>query len=93
MRFYNNNLEKNGSFRNKENLQYKKTADLVLLGLLVRTNGKCYNAHVPWHRLKRYSPNIPEGPEYEKNINTISMHLERFHQLHTETTKAVATSK
>ena len=22
-------------------------------------------------------PNIPEGPEYEKNINTISMHGER----------------
>ena len=38
-------------------------------------------------------PNIPEGPEYEKNINTISMHGEKFYQLHTETTTAVATSK
>ena len=24
-------------------------------------------------------PNIPEGPEYEKNINTISMHGEKFY--------------
>ena len=23
-------------------------------------------------------PNIPEGPEYEKNINTISMYRENF---------------
>ena len=32
---------------------------------------------------------ISEGPEYEKNINTISMHGEEFYQLHTETTTAV----
>ena len=38
-------------------------------------------------------PNIPKGPEYEKNINIISMHREKFYQLHTETTAAVATSK
>ena len=31
------NLE-NGSFRNRENLQYKKTADSVLLSLFMRTN-------------------------------------------------------
>ena len=35
-------LKKNGSFRNRENLQYeKKTADPVLLSLFMRTNGKC----------------------------------------------------
>ena len=37
----------NGSFRNKENLQYKKTTDSVLLSLFMRTNGKCNNSHVP----------------------------------------------
>ena len=30
---------------------------------------------------------------YKKNINTISMHGEKFYQLHTETTKAVVTLK
>ena len=38
-------------------------------------------------------PNIPEGPEYEKNINTISMHEEKFYQFYTETTTAVVTPK
>ena len=28
-----------------ENLQYKKTADSVILSLFVRTNGKCNNSH------------------------------------------------
>ena len=37
-------------------------------------------------------PHIPEGPVYE-NITTISMHGEKFYQLHTETTTAVAISK
>ena len=37
--FPQNNLEKNGSYRNRENLQYKKTADSVLLSLFTRTNG------------------------------------------------------
>ena len=32
-----NNLE-NGSFRNLENLQYKKTADWIELSLFIRTN-------------------------------------------------------
>ena len=39
-----NNLE-NGSFRNRENLHYKKTADSVLLGLFMRANEKCNNSH------------------------------------------------
>ena len=33
-----------------------------------------------------------KGPEYDKNINTLLMDVEKFHQLHTETTTAVATS-
>ena len=41
-----NNL-KNGSFRNRENLLYKKAADSVLLSLFMRTNGKCNNCHAP----------------------------------------------
>ena len=44
--------------------------------------------------LSASEPNISKGPEYEKNnINAISMHGEKFYQLHTETTTAVATSK
>ena len=38
---------KNGSLRNRENLQYKKTADSVLLSLFMRTNRKCNNSHAP----------------------------------------------
>ena len=38
---------KNGLFRNIENLQHKKIADLVLLSLFMRTNGKCNNSHAP----------------------------------------------
>ena len=38
---------KNGSFRNRENLQYYKTADSVLLSLFMRANGKCNNSHAP----------------------------------------------
>ena len=38
---------KNGSFGNRENLQYKKTADSVLLRLFMRTNGKCNNSDTP----------------------------------------------
>ena len=55
------------------------------------TNEKCNNSHAPWHRLKRYSALRHEGPEYEKNINTISIHGEKFYQLHTETTTDVLT--
>ena len=40
-----NNLKKNGSFVYRENLQYKKTADSVLLSLFMRTNVKCNNHH------------------------------------------------
>ena len=50
---------RNGSFRNRENLQYKKTADSVLFSLFMRTNVKCNDSHAPPphppHRLKRYS--------------------------------------
>ena len=42
-----NNLDKTGSFRIRENLQYKKTADSVLLSLFMRTNVKCNNYHAP----------------------------------------------
>ena len=38
---------KNGSFRNRENLQLKKTADSVLLNLFMRTNGKCNISYAP----------------------------------------------
>ena len=41
-----NNLE-NRSFRNRESLQNKKTADSVLLSLFIRSNGTCSNSHVP----------------------------------------------
>ena len=41
-----NNLE-NGSLRNIENLQYKKSADSVFLSLFMRTNGNCNNSHDP----------------------------------------------
>ena len=40
------NLE-NDIFRNRENLQYPKTAGSVLLSLLMRINGKCNNSHAP----------------------------------------------
>ena len=41
---------KNGSFRNRENLLYKKTADSVLLSLFMRINAKCNNSHAPkWY--------------------------------------------
>ena len=42
---------KNGSFRNIENLQFKKTANSVLLSLFIRTNGKCNKSHAPSTRL------------------------------------------
>ena len=38
---------KNGSFRNRENLLYKKTADSVLLSLFMRTNREGNNSHAP----------------------------------------------
>ena len=36
-----------GSFKKRNNLQYKKKADSVLLSLFMRTNGKCNNSQVP----------------------------------------------
>ena len=41
-----NNLEKTDPSE-IENLQYKKTADSVVLRLFMRTNGKCNNSHAP----------------------------------------------
>ena len=51
-----------------ENLLYKKTADSVLLSLLMRTNGKCNISHAPWHRLKGYSAFI-QNPIFLKDNN------------------------
>ena len=45
-RIFWNDLE-NRSFRNRENLQYKKTAGWGLLSLFIKTNGKCNNSHAP----------------------------------------------
>ena len=76
---------KNGSFRNTENLQYKITAHSVLLSLFMETNRKCNNSQAHQHQVAfclLSEPNIPERPEYEKNINTISMYGEKFYQLH-----------
>ena len=56
----NNPKKNNRSFRNRENLQYKKTEDSVLLSLLMRTNGNPVVFCLP------SEPNIPEGPEYKK---------------------------
>ena len=39
-----NNLE-NGSFRIRENLLYKKTADMVLMSLFMRIYGKCNSSY------------------------------------------------
>ena len=41
--FLSLNILENRSFRNTENLQFKKTEDSVLLNLFMRTNGKCNN--------------------------------------------------
>ena len=38
---------KNGSLRNRENLQYMKTANSVLLSQFMRTNGNCNSPHAP----------------------------------------------
>ena len=61
---------KNGSFRNRVNPQYKKTADSVLLSRFMSTNGKCNNSHYLALVLAVFcflsEPNIPEGPEHEK---------------------------
>ena len=36
------------------------------------TNGKCNNSHPPF--CLPSEPNIAERPDYEKNINSLSMH-------------------
>ena len=51
-----NNLEK-GSFRNRENLQYKKTAASILLRLFMRTNGK--TLQTVWTQIKRQALSEP----------------------------------
>ena len=64
-------------------LKIQKTADSVILSLFMRTNGKCKFSR-PLHRLVfcfLSEPNILEGPEYEKSMNTISMYGEEFYQL------------
>ena len=45
--------KKYGSFRNREKLQYKKTAESVWLNLFKRTNGKINNSHAPSTGLSR----------------------------------------
>ena len=62
-----NNLE-NRPFRNRENLQYKKTADSILLSLFMRNNGKCNNCHAAMHRLKQYSV-FHQNPIFPKDHN------------------------
>ena len=41
-----NIIWQNGSFRNRENLQCKKTAESDLLSLFMRTNEKCNKSNV-----------------------------------------------
>ena len=59
----------------------------------MRTNGKYKIFHALAPALAGFcfpsEPNIHAGPEYEY-INNISMHGEKFYQLHTETTTAIA---
>ena len=80
------NNRKNRSFRNRENLQYKKTADSVKLSLFMRTNRKYNDSHTPKHRLKRYSA-FRQNPMFlkdhnTKKISTLSMHGKKFYQLY-----------
>ena len=58
---------KNGSFRNRENLHYKKTADSVLLSLFMSINGKCNSSYAPSKAIFCFpsEPSIHEGTEYE----------------------------
>ena len=63
---------KDGSFRNRVNLQYKKTADLVLLRLFIKTNKESATIITPPSTDLSSIPletNIPEGPIHEKNMN------------------------
>ena len=73
-----------------------KTAGSFLLCLLMRTNEKCKilmptaQASVVFCFLSEH--NIAEGPEYEKNVNTISMYGEKFSLLHVAQRQAVQAS-
>ena len=68
----------------------KKTADSVLLSLFMRPNGKCNNSHAPSISLSGILLSVrtqySQRTRIKKNINTISMHGEKFYQLHIETT-------
>ena len=74
---------KNWLFRYRENLQYKKTADSVWLGLFMRTNGKCNNSQAPSTNLGSILLFIRTQYSWRtriwKNFNTISMHREKFY--------------
>ena len=77
---------KNGSFRIRENLQYKKAADLVLFSLFMRTNGKSTKSYAPSTGFS--STLLFVRTQYFwrtsiwKNINTISMYGEKIYQLY-----------
>ena len=62
------NFLENGSYRNRENLQYKETSDSVLLSLFMRTNGKCSNSHAPSTGVNGYSA-LRQGPIFRKDQN------------------------
>ena len=63
----------------------------------MRCNGKCNNSHAPSTALAVFyvssEPNIPEGSDYENNVNTVSMHGDKFYQIHTERKITVVTSE
>ena len=56
----------------------------------MRTNGKCNNSHAPSTGLSGILLTVRTKYSWRtriwKNINTISMHREKFYQLHIETT-------
>ena len=74
-----NNME-NGSFRYRENLQFKKTAILVLVSQFMRSNGRCNNSHAPSTGLRGILFSV-KMDQNMKNINIISMHGEKFYRL------------
>ena len=84
-----------GSFRNRENLQYKKTAETIWLSSLELMEN--VTIHTPLST--GLSSNLlSAGTRHSwrtriwKNINTLLMQGEKLYQLQTETTKAVAIS-
>ena len=65
----------------------RKQQHRFFLSLSMRTNRKCNNSHAFCFLTE---PNIPEGPKYERHINTSSMPGEKFYQLHAESTTATS---